>query len=69
MDFVLFMNIFSFLKIKIYFIFYWLIGGYYCCIGNILLVSIGVLSGEVKIIDFGFSKVMDSSDDSMDFIL
>ncbi|XP_068747378.1 serine/threonine-protein kinase tousled-like 2 [Montipora capricornis] len=34
--------------------------------GNILLVSTGALSGEVKITDFGLSKVMDSSDDSMD---
>ncbi|KAL9968359.1 hypothetical protein ACROYT_G026720 [Oculina patagonica] len=32
--------------------------------GNILLVGTG--SGEVKITDFGLSKVMDSSDDSMD---
>lgn len=37
-------------------------------IGNIFLVGIGVFSGEVKIIDFGFSKVMDNSDDSMDLI-
>ena len=26
----------------------------------------GALSGEVKVTDFGLSKVMDSSDDSMD---
>ncbi|XP_067020396.1 serine/threonine-protein kinase tousled-like 1 isoform X2 [Acropora muricata] len=31
--------------------------------GNILLVGTGALSGEVKITDFGLSKVMDSSDD------
>ena len=37
-----------------------------CCTGNILLVGTGALSGEVKITDFGLSKVMDSSDDSMD---
>ena len=30
------------------------------------MVSTGALSGEVKITDFGLSKVMDSSDDSMD---
>ncbi|RMX47334.1 hypothetical protein pdam_00012596 [Pocillopora damicornis] len=34
--------------------------------GNILLVGTGALSGEVKITDFGLSKVMDNSDDSMD---
>ena len=34
--------------------------------GNILLVGTGALSGEVKITDFGLSKVMDCSDDSMD---
>ena len=37
-----------------------------CCTGNILLVGTGALSGEVKVTDFGLSKVMDSSDDSMD---
>lgn len=30
------------------------------------MVGTGALSGEVKITDFGLSKVMDSSDDSMD---
>ena len=39
---------------------------YVCCTGNILLVGTGALSGEVKVTDFGLSKVMDSSDDSMD---
>lgn len=34
-----------------------------CLLGNILLVGTGALSGEVKITDFGLSKVMDSSDD------
>lgn len=35
--------------------------------GNILLGGgTGALSGEVKITDFGLSKVMDNSDDSMD---
>ena len=37
-----------------------------CWIGNILLVGTGALSGEVKITDFGLSKVMDCSDDSME---
>ena len=39
---------------------------YVYCTGNILLVGTGALSGEVKVTDFGLSKVMDSSDDSMD---
>ena len=34
--------------------------------GNILMVGTGALSGEVKITDFGLSKVMDCSDDSME---
>ena len=34
-----------------------------CLLGNILLVGTGALSAEVKITDFGLSKVMDSSDD------
>ena len=45
------------------YVFKWL---YVCCTGNILLVGTGALSGEVKVTDFGLSKVMDSSDDSMD---
>ncbi|CAH3186499.1 unnamed protein product, partial [Porites lobata] len=34
--------------------------------GNILMVGTGALSGEVKITDFGLSKVMDCNDDSME---
>ncbi|CAH3186504.1 unnamed protein product, partial [Porites lobata] len=33
--------------------------------GNILMVGTGALSGEVKITDFGLSKVMDCNDDNM----
>ena len=34
--------------------------------GNILLTGTGALSGEVKITDFGLSKVMENEEDSMD---
>ncbi|CAH3176867.1 unnamed protein product, partial [Porites lobata] len=34
--------------------------------GNILMVGTGALSEEVKITDFGLSKVMDCNDDSME---
>ena len=34
--------------------------------GNILMVGTGALSGEVKITNFGPSKVMDCNDDSME---
>ena len=34
--------------------------------GNILLTGTGALSGEVKITDFGLSKIMETEEDSMD---
>lgn len=38
-----------------------------CFLGNILLVGKGALSGEVKVTDFGLSKIFESDgDDSME---
>lgn len=35
-------------------------------VGNILLVGNGSVSGEVKITDFGLSKIIDTDDDTME---
>jgi tousled-like kinase len=37
-----------------------------CSAGNILLVGNGSLCGEVKITDFGLSKIIETDDDSME---